>query len=122
MNDASELLHYWTTEIALPLSEVALYSKSKVPLVSSSFWRINFSRVQWPVRVVLDGHISKKHYEKRKAWMKKMGVELRVCCGPEWWGYLQFRPRDENALMITDGGEIVPLDPEGGAICKFSVL
>ncbi|KAG6976201.1 hypothetical protein JG688_00001617 [Phytophthora aleatoria] len=116
INDPSERLHYWTVEIALPLLQLASHSSSKVPPVSNSFWRINFSRVEWPVRVVMDGGTGKQHYEKKAGlseenwvWSAQYAVDMHR---PEWWGYLQFRPRGESPPMLSD--EEVPLDPEWG--------
>ncbi|KAE9085866.1 hypothetical protein PF010_g20307 [Phytophthora fragariae] len=94
INDPSERLHYWTVEIALPLSDLALHSKAQVPPVANFFWRINFSRVEWSVRVVTDQETGKQHYEKKPGlkeenwvWSAQHAVEMHR---PEWWGYLQF--------------------------------
>ncbi|KAG7385425.1 hypothetical protein PHYPSEUDO_001554 [Phytophthora pseudosyringae] len=118
INDPSERLRYWTTEIALPLSELASHSSAQAPPASNSFWRINFSRVEWPVRVVTDGGTGKQHYEKRTGlseenwvWSSQYAVDMHR---PEWWGYLQFRPRGESPPEVVDGEEVVPLDPEWG--------
>ncbi|KAE8905953.1 hypothetical protein PF003_g9547 [Phytophthora fragariae] len=122
INDPSERLHYWTVEIALPLSDLALHSKAQVPPVANFFWRINFSRVEWSVRVVTDQETGKQHYEKKPGlkeenwvWSAQHAVEMHR---PEWWGYLQFRPRDENppSLVYVHPAmdEVVPADPEWG--------
>ncbi|KAG6572815.1 Carbohydrate-binding domain, family 9 [Phytophthora cinnamomi] len=122
INDPAERLHYWTTEIALPLSELALHSNAQVPPAANSFWRINFSRVEWSVRVVTDKQTGKQHYEKKPGfkeenwvWSAQNAVDMHR---PEWWGYLQFRPRDENPpALVYDRwtmDEVVPVDPEWG--------
>uniref|UniRef100_A0AAV1U5I6 Uncharacterized protein n=1 Tax=Peronospora matthiolae TaxID=2874970 RepID=A0AAV1U5I6_9STRA len=115
---AAERLHYWTAELALPLSELARYSQAKVPPVSTSFWRINFSRVEWPVRVVSDRDTGKQVYEKESGlseenwtWSAQFAVDMHR---PEWWGYLYFRPRHESPPLTEDSNETVPLDPEWG--------
>eukprot|EP00951_Prasinocladus_malaysianus_P005980 scaffold42237_cov41-Prasinocladus_malaysianus.AAC.1 len=41
----------WTAEIALPLSELAYNTTASVPPRDGDFWRINFSRVEWHVKV-----------------------------------------------------------------------
>ncbi|POM80647.1 Hypothetical protein PHPALM_1487 [Phytophthora palmivora] len=118
INDPLERLHYWTAEIALPLSELALHSIAKVPPMANSFWRINFSRVEWPVRVVTDENTGKQHYEKKTGlseenwvWSTQYAVDMHR---PEWWGYLQFRPQSESPSEGIDTEDLVPLDPEWG--------
>ncbi|KAK1947343.1 hypothetical protein P3T76_001353 [Phytophthora citrophthora] len=118
INDPSERLHYWTAEIALPLSELALHSTAQVPPKPNSFWRINFSRVEWPVRVITDGSTGKQHYEKKAGlkeenwvWSAQYKVDMHQ---PEWWGYLQFRPEGETPPELVDADEIVPFDPAWG--------
>ncbi|KAF4325513.1 hypothetical protein BBO99_00002015 [Phytophthora kernoviae] len=115
--DPSERLHFWTAEIALPLAQLALHSKATVPPVANSHWRINFSRVEWPVRVVTDSS-GKQHYvkelglnEENWVWSSQYAVDMHR---PEWWGYLQFRPQRKTPPRSTDTNEIVPLDLEWG--------
>lgn len=114
---AAERLHYWTVEIALPLSELALHSKAQVPPIANSFWRINFSRVEWSVHVVTDRQTGRQRYEKKPGlkeenwvWSAQHAVDMHR---PEWWGYLQFRPRDESPPSLARE-DVVPVDPEWG--------
>ncbi|RLN79013.1 hypothetical protein BBJ28_00019238 [Nothophytophthora sp. Chile5] len=120
INDPGERLHYWTAEIALPLSQLALHSKAQVPPTPLTFWRINFSRVEWPVRLVTNSQTGKQHYEKEPGireenwvWSAQYAVDMHR---PEWWGYLQFRPRSELPSSSLDNRQpsevAVPLDPE----------
>ncbi|KAG7401040.1 hypothetical protein PHYBOEH_003235 [Phytophthora boehmeriae] len=117
LGDPSERLHDWTVEIALPLAQLALHSKATVPPIANSFWRINFSRVEWPVRVITDS-TGKQHYEKELGlseenwvWSSQYAVDMHR---PEWWGYLQFRPRGEAPPESIDTNKVVSLDPEWG--------
>jgi hypothetical protein len=114
--------HYWTAEIALPLAQLALHAKAQVPPAANSFWRINFSRVEWPVRVVVDPHTGKRRYDKEAGlgeenwvWSAQYAVDMHR---PEWWGYLQFRPQGEAPPEPPHdrphAAELVPLDPEWG--------
>ncbi|KAI9912050.1 hypothetical protein PsorP6_009180 [Peronosclerospora sorghi] len=112
VNDPSEQLHYWTAEIALPLSQLAYHSTAVVPPRPLSFWRINFSRVEWPVRVVVDRDTGRQRYEKPSGrheenwvWSSQFAVNMHR---PEWWGYLHFRPQGEPIARPST----VPLDPE----------
>ncbi|CEG35250.1 Carbohydrate-binding domain, family 9 [Plasmopara halstedii] len=118
LNDA-ERLHYWSVEVALPLKALASYSSAKVPPKPFSFWRINFSRVEWPVRVVTDVNTGNQYYtkiaglsEENWTWSSQYAVNMHR---PEWWGYLQFRPPGELPPKYDDDQqhtEKVPLDSE----------
>jgi hypothetical protein len=41
----------WSLEMALPLSKLIEFTTASLPLVGGTFWRINFSRVEWGVVV-----------------------------------------------------------------------
>jgi hypothetical protein len=43
---------YWSAEIAFPLSKLVENTPAQLPIRPGTFWRINFSRVQWAVQVV----------------------------------------------------------------------
>lgn len=106
-----ERLHYWTAEVALPLAELALHTTASVPPKALSFWRINFSRVEWPVRIVASSDGEWKYEkisgrsEENWVWSSQYAVNMHR---PEWWGYVQFRPTEEAASEDA----IVALDPE----------
>lgn len=109
-----EKLHYWTAEIALPLKQLALHTNAAVPPSPLSYWRINFSRVEWAVRVATTSH-GRWRYEKvpgvpeeNWVWSSQYAVAMHR---PEWWGYLQFRPRGESPPS-TEEPVVVALDPE----------
>ncbi|TYZ66353.1 hypothetical protein PybrP1_006950 [[Pythium] brassicae (nom. inval.)] len=113
-NDPDQELHFWTVEIALPLKELARHTGAVVPPAPRSFWRINFSRVEWPVAVRRGsgsgggGARFEKipgQQEDNWVWSPQHAVDMHR---PENWGYMQFRTRLDDA---QDGGA-VPLDPE----------
>jgi hypothetical protein len=110
---ADEKLHYWTVEMALPLKQLALYTEASVPPRPMSYWRINFSRVEWAVRVGTARN-GRWQYEKvpgvpeeNWAWSSQYAVAMHR---PEWWGSLQFRPREERPPP-PDKPAVVALDP-----------
>lgn len=80
-----------------------------MPPAPLSFWRINFSRVEWAVAVVRRAGTA--HYEKipgqeadNWVWSPQHAVDMHR---PENWGYMQFRTHFDSAR--EDVG--VPLDP-----------
>jgi len=84
----------WTVEMALPIRDLIYNNTSAKPSVGS-MWRINFSRVEWLVRVVGD------HYEKipgepedNWVWSPQGEVAMHI---PERWGFLQFAHGPVNA-------------------------
>ena len=52
VNDPSRADVAWSVEVALPLKGLAVNTTVNVPPKDGDFWRINFSRVQWAVKVV----------------------------------------------------------------------
>ena len=51
LNDPSVPATRWSVEVALPLAQLAYNTTASVPPVNGSVWRINFSRVEWAVKV-----------------------------------------------------------------------
>ena len=51
LNDPSSAHTHWTIEVALPLTKLAYNTTATAPPTHGTFWRINFSRVEWAVKV-----------------------------------------------------------------------
>ena len=51
LNDPNVPANGWSAEIALPLDKLAYNTSAAVPPINATFWRINFSRVEWAVKV-----------------------------------------------------------------------
>ena len=99
LNDPASRPTGWTVELALPLKTLAFKTQAKVPPGPGQYWRANFARVEWGVRVPPGTN----RYEKAPScqscadpgapvsdnwvWTPMMAVDLHV---PELWGYLQF--------------------------------
>lgn len=45
---------FWSAEVALPLSKLAEFTAATVPVKEGTLWRINFSRVEWALKVQSD--------------------------------------------------------------------
>ncbi|CAK4665899.1 hypothetical protein LEN26_008587 [Aphanomyces euteiches] len=102
INDPNQRLHYWTVEIALPLKELAFNTSVAVPPKDKSWWRINFSRVEWLVQVVNGAYEKIPNLpEENWSWTSQGAIAMHM---PEKWGYLQFRK--------ASSADPVPEDPE----------
>ncbi len=92
LNDPSDEDEYWTVEIAIPWKVlVEADPANKIP--ENDFWRINFSRVNWPFE--LDGNTySRKKDENGNylsefnwVWSPQGVINMHE---PEHWGYVYF--------------------------------
>lgn len=88
---------HWSVELALPLADLAYNTSARVPPRAGDQWRINFSRVEWAVKVV-DGRFQKfpscqscsppgSPSEDNWVWSRQGAVAMHL---PERWGVLQF--------------------------------
>lgn len=80
----------WTVELAFPWSAFHERSGKGRPAAGAE-WRINFSRVEWQVRVV-DGKYEKLPglKEDNWVWSPQGVVNMHV---PEHWGFVKFLPQ-----------------------------
>lgn len=92
VNDPSDKDKGWTVEMAIPYAALNIGGRGKGP-EDGSFWRINFSRVQWGTTVV-DGKYVKNKDEAGKdlpehnwVWSPQGLINMHY---PERWGYLKF--------------------------------
>jgi len=93
----------WSVELAFPLKSIALGSGRR--LRSGTVWRMNLSRVAWPLEVK-DGRYVKKMNTKGVAnepdywvWAPQGTVNLHM---PERWGYLLFADEDGHAAASAE--------------------
>ena len=107
LNDPSDADRGWTVEIAIPWSalrppegedapgalEAGRRSADTAPRAGDE-WRINFSRVQWPVDVVPGGYRrareptrEDRHPEHNWVWSPQGEINMHI---PEAWGIVRF--------------------------------
>lgn len=110
INDPSDTDEKWTLELAFPwrvLNESA--RGAKMP-ADGTQWRINFSRVQWPVEIVQGEYVKikdengKKLPENNWVWSPQGVIAMHR---PETWGYVQFSADAENDTFLRQGDEDV---------------
>jgi hypothetical protein len=97
----------WTVELAFPWKTLKECSPSGPPK-AGDVWRVNFSRVEWDVRIVGDGYEKIKDPatgeslpEHNWVWSPQGLINIHY---PEMWGFVQFS--DRIAGSGVDGFEI----------------
>ena len=107
LNDPSDEDRGWTVEIAIPWSalrppegedvattlEAGRHAPGAAPHPGDE-WRINFSRVQWPVEVAAGGYRrarepgrGDRHPEHNWVWSPQGEINMHI---PEMWGIVRF--------------------------------
>lgn len=92
LNDPSDTDEGWTVELALPWSVLEEAAPEGRPPRAGEQWRLNFSRVQWPLEAV-DGtyrkaiDTTKAHPEDNWVWSPQGVIDMHR---PERWGVVQF--------------------------------
>lgn len=106
---------HWTAEVALPISKLMERNNNELAKRPSDGiqWRINFSRVQWGVKVNENGEYEKNPCctscavpgtaaEDNWTWSPQGSVAMHL---PERWGILQFSslttsPRSDDEVLL----------------------
>jgi hypothetical protein len=103
----------WSVEIAMPwkiLKEAAPRQQRPEP---GDQWRVNFSRVQWPLETKQGGYAKRTDAkgnliaENNWVWSPQGAVAMHM---PERWGYVQFSARAAGSgedPFVEDPAEIV---------------
>lgn len=110
LNDPADTDKYWSIELAIPFSSVTLgYKQFPKP---GTIWRMNFSRVEWPVKIT-DGHYISRREDKTDwvsghydTWSPQGLVDLHY---PERWGYVMFSDKKDTADFLLAKDEEIKL-------------
>ena len=88
LNDPSDRDKGWSVELAFPWKVLAEYAHKPTPPNEGDQWRINFSRVEWHIRLA-DGKVEKVPGlpEDNWVWSPQGIIDMHR---PEKWGYVQF--------------------------------
>ena len=107
LNDASDEDQSWTVEMALPWEGLKRGNISN-QIYRNSFWRINFSRVNW------NFSLNNNRYERKKdkngkflreynwVWSPQFVINMHE---PERWGYVFFADRETPTDSIVIPGD-----------------
>jgi hypothetical protein len=120
LNDPSIVDHYWTVELGFPFKQyITNDSIATAPPRNKDIWRINFSRVEWHVKVV-DKHFEKvpnlpadnwvwtsqesinMHLPGKNFGSAKECMMLTTLCVAERWGFLQFSNEPVNSTRFEN--------------------
>lgn len=89
INDARDSDRGWTVELAFPWSVLGEYAHRPAPPHPGDEWRMNFSRVEWPIEI--SGRDYRKVSGAREdnwVWSPQGEVNMHV---PDKWGYVRFQ-------------------------------
>ena len=113
LNDPTDEDAGWTVEIAIPWSALRPpdipAADAPGPPRPGDTWRVNFSRVQWPL-VVVDGAYRKErepvdwsdHPEDNWVWSPQGEIDMHI---PEMWGFVRFVESAEPDADATPARE-----------------
>ncbi len=88
LNDARDTDRGWSVELAFPWAAMSADERKPSVPKPGDQWRINFSRVEWPVDVVGTSYRAKAGAaEFNWVWSPQRVVDMHR---PERWGYVQF--------------------------------
>jgi hypothetical protein len=96
LNDPGVVSKGWSVETAIPWSALKEIAGCPCPPRESDRWRINFSRVEWEIRIE-DGKILKiaGKPEDNWVWSPQGVIDMHH---PEKWGVLQFTFNDPASV------------------------
>lgn len=98
LNDARDTDRGWSVELAFPWAVLGEQTRRPAPPKPGDQWRVNFSRVEWPVDVVGQSYRAKPGAaEFNWVWSPQHVVDMHR---PERWGYVQFEERP--AAFVPD--------------------
>jgi hypothetical protein len=91
LNDPRDKDIGWSVELAFPWTVLGEHAHMAAPPHQGDRWRINFSRVEWPLDVV-DGRYRKPDgaHEHNWVWSPQGVVDMHR---PERWGFVEFVDR-----------------------------
>jgi len=97
LNQPGDTDHGWSIEIALPWEVLKECAHRPTPPENGDQWRVNFSRVEWPVETINGAYIKKTDPatsqnlpENNWVWSPQGLIAMHY---PERWGYVQFSER-----------------------------
>lgn len=103
INNPSDKDKSWTMEMVIPFSALGLSNRYQQPKEGTT-WRINFSRVEWDIKVVngkyekLKGENGRNLPEHNWTWSPQGIINMHA---PERWGYLQFTKDEAGDKTFT---------------------
>ncbi len=93
VNDPSDVDEGWSVEMAFPWEALAEAAHRPAPPADGDVWRMNFSRVEWQLRIVV-GRYEKlpDTPENNWVWSPQGVINMHV---PERWGFVEFSTAEQ---------------------------
>jgi hypothetical protein len=95
LNDPRDRDRGWSIELALPWAALAELAPRRRPPRAGEVWRMNFSRVEWPLEVREGSYVKRTDpatgrplRESNWVWSPMRKVDMHE---PEYWGRVTFR-------------------------------
>ncbi len=118
LNDPSDEDTGWTVELAIPWEALVGQGQQQGSPVAGHHWRVNFSRVQWPLEVVdsvyrksTDESTGEPASENNWVWSPQGAINMHK---PERWGIVQF-----SDSIVGRGADA--FIPDGGAVARWAL-
>jgi hypothetical protein len=91
LNDPSDVDRGWSIEMAVPWKALGELARRPSPPRDGDQWRVNFSRVEWPIDANGRGYRKPAGaVEHNWVWSPQYVIDMHR---PETWGYVQFEHR-----------------------------
>ena len=103
LNNPSVPGNTWTSEVALPIDKLMERSIQSERPRHGSIWRINFSRVEWRVKVEDGLYVKNPEFPHEDNWVWSGQGEISMHL-PERWGVLQFSEDAPEVLEMPETG------------------
>lgn len=104
LNDPGDTDKHWYVEVAIPFSSLSTDGSYTVP-EENSYWKINFSRVQWQTEIVDGKYIRKMDESGEKllpennwVWSPQGVINMHY---PERWGLAMFSGNKVNGEKVV---------------------
>jgi Carbohydrate family 9 binding domain-like len=101
LNDPSDTDRGWSVELAFPWRVLGELAHRPSPPLDGDQWRINFSRVEWPLDIAVGAYRKPAGAtEHNWVWSPQGVVDMHR---PESWGYVQFSTsRSGHVAFVPD--------------------
>jgi Carbohydrate family 9 binding domain-like len=103
INDPSSVDRGWTVEMAIPFAALDEYHAGNDRPHDGDQWRVNFSRVEWPISAENGGYRKLRHAsaddphpEANWVWSPQGAINMHL---PEMWGVVQFSTATAGATI-----------------------
>jgi hypothetical protein len=103
LNHPGDVDQGWSVEIAFPWEVLAEYAHKPAPPNDGDWWRVNFSRVEYPFALV-DGEYQSAGVPDNWVWSPQGRVAMHI---PEMWGFVDFST--EHPTAVEEATQTLPL-------------